>query len=60
MKSWNINNNDSTTKETRTNCAIENYNRDFNELFGNRRTPTLIEFVGIVKEESKLVSELRT
>jgi hypothetical protein len=53
MKSWNINNDDGTTKETRTNCAIENYNRDFNGLFGNGRTPTLIEFVEIVKEESK-------
>ena len=45
-------NDDGTTKETRTNCAIENYNRDFNKLFGNGRAPTLI-FVEIVKVESK-------
>jgi len=52
MKSWNINNDDGTTKETRTNCAIESYNNHFNGLFG-KRSPTLIEFVEIVKEEGK-------
>lgn len=59
LSSWNICGEDGSYIEmvNRTNNGVESYNRRINDLF--KKTPTMIEFVKILEEESRYQSSRR-